>query len=346
MKDLKQYTIPAVITIVLIGFLAFSKFALIDKYVQMVVMLMGINIIHAVSLSIVNGYMGEFACGHAGFMAVGAYVSSVLSVFLFTPNETGHAVLSAGLAIPMMPVVVLVGGIAAGITGLLVAIPSFKTRDDYLAIITIAVNFIITALINNLEFIGGSKGFMGMKKVVNGMDDVFHFPHMLFWVITFATLTIFLVRRFFRSTFGKGIIAIKHDEIAAEIMSVNTNKMKIIAFMFSAGLAGVAGALYAHILGYINPGSFSLQKSTEGLVMVYLGGMGSLSGVVLSGVAFTLLLEVLRPLQILKWVIIPLILILVMQFRPEGFLGDKELTYVFPKLKDFIPSRKKKGGNN
>ena len=114
-----------------------------------------------------------------------------------------------------------------------------------------------------------------------------------------------LIQRFVSSTYGKGIIAIREDEIAAEIMSVNTRRAKMVAFMLSSGLAGVAGGLFAHILGYINPGSFTIMKSTEALVMVYLGGMGSLSGSVLSAVLFTLLLEVLRPLQVIKWVVVP-----------------------------------------
>ena len=316
--------------------LVLAQFKLIDLYVQSVIMFIGVNIIFATSLSIVNGYMGEFSCGHAGFMAVGAYVSSLLSVILFTVDkETGMSILPPSMSIYLSPIIIIAGGIAAGIAGLLVAIPSFKTRDDYLAIITIAVNFIIVTALNNMEVVGGSRGYMGMKKVIYGMEDVFKFPYMLFWVITFAIFTIFLIRRFITSTFGKGIIAIKQDEVAAEIMSVDTNHMKLVAFMFSSGLAGISGGLFAHVIGYVNPGSFSILKSTEGLVMVYLAGMGSLSGSVISAILFTILLELLRPLQILKWVIIPLILILVMQFRPEGLMGDKELSDFFPKLKKY-----------
>ncbi|RKX88258.1 MAG: branched-chain amino acid ABC transporter permease [Spirochaetes bacterium] len=316
--------------------LILAHFKMIDLYVQSVIMFIGVNIIFATSLSIVNGYMGEFSCGHAGFMAVGAYVSSLLTVVLFTVDkETGLAILPASMSIYLFPVIIIIGGIAAGIAGLLIAIPSFKTRDDYLAIITIAVNFIIITALNNMDFVGGSRGYMGMKKVIYGMEGVMKFPYMLFWVITFAIFTDFLIRRFITSTYGKGIIAIKQDEVAAEIMSVDTNHMKLVAFMFSSGLAGISGGLFAHVIGYVNPGSFSILKSTEGLVMVYLAGMGSLSGSVISAILFTILLELLRPLQIFKWVIIPLILILVMQFRPEGLMGDKELSDYFPKLKKF-----------
>lgn len=316
--------------------LVLSRQGVLDLYVQSVILFIGVNIIFATSLSVVNGYMGEFSCGHAGFMAIGAYVSSVLTVILFTDNKlTGTALLSPSMSIYLFPLVIIVGGIIAAFAGLLVAIPSFKTRDDYLAIITIAVNYIIVTTINNLEVVGGSRGFMGMNKVIKGMNSVFKFPYLMFWVVVFTVLTIFSIRRFLSSTYGKGIIAIKHDEVAAEIMSVNTNKMKLIAFMFSSGLAGISGGLFAHIVGYVNPGSFSILKSTEGLVMVYMAGMGSLSGTVISAIGFTFLLELLRPLQILKWVLIPLILILLMQFRPEGLMGNRELPDFFPKLKRF-----------
>lgn len=312
----------------------------IDLYVQTFIMFMGVNIIFASSLSIVNGYMGEFSCGHAGFMAVGAYVSSVLTVILFTTNKlTGAPILPPSLSIVLFPVIILIGGVVAAFAGLLVAIPSFKTRDDYLAIITIAVNFIIVTLINNMAVIGGSRGFMGMRKVVYTMTDVFQFPYMLFWVITFAIFTVFIIRRFISSIYGKGIIAIKQDEVAAEIMSIDTNRMKLVAFMLSSGLAGVSGGLFAHVIGYVNPGSFSILKSTEALVMVYMAGMGSLGGSVISAILFTLLLELLRPFQILKWVIIPLLLIILMQFRPEGLMGDKELPDFFPKLKKYYKFR-------
>ena len=322
--------------------IALSVTGLINQYIQTVLMFIGINIILSASLNVVNGYMGEFSCGHGGFMLVGAYVSSILSILLFTDSPwLGHPLLPPSTAIFLFPAVILLGGAVSAVAGLLVAIPSFKTRDDYLAIITIAANFIFVALVNNMEFVGGSRGFMGMKGTIFAMEDLFSFPFMLFWTLTFSTLAVFFIRRLMRSTLGKGISAIRFDEVSAEIMSVNTNHMKVVAFMFSSGLAGVAGGLFAHVMGFINPASFSIMKSTEVLVMVYLGGMGSLSGSVLSAVIFTFLLEALRPLQILKWVLIPLMLILLMQFRPEGLMGQRELTDVFPGLKRFFTRRGK-----
>ena len=352
---MRRFSVPALLLIMSAALVGMAYQEYIDLYIQSVMMFICINIILSSSFNIVNGFMGEFACGHAAFMAVGAYVSSVLNVMLFTNDKVfGPPVLSPDLALYFFPLVLLAGFVAAALAGLLVAIPSFKTRGDYLAIITIAANFIVTSTIINIDTVGGSRGFMGMKKIIYAMEDVVELPWMLIWVIVSTILSVWLIRRFVFSTYGKGIIALHQDEVAAEIMSVNTNKMKVIAFMLSSGLAGVAGALFGHILGYINPGSFGILKSTECLVMVYLGGMGSLSGSVLSAILFTLLLEGLRFVipwvdgglhfihllpdayhlsQVWKWVIIPLILILLMQFRPEGIMGNRELSDVFPRLK-------------
>lgn len=231
--------------------------------------------------------------------------------------------------------ILLVGGLAASVVGLLVAIPSFKTRGDYLAIITIAAAYIVKSTIENINIIGGARGFMGMGSVMNAMENTANLPWMMVWVFVGTVFSVWLIRRFIYSTFGKGVDAISQDEIAAEIMSVDTNHIKLVAFMVSCGLAGVAGGLFAHILGYVNPGSFTILKSTEIMVMVYLGGMGSLTGSVLSAILVTLLMEALRPLQIIKWVVIPLVLVLLMQFRPEGIMGRRELADVFPGLRKF-----------
>jgi branched-chain amino acid transport system permease protein len=318
----------------------FSWAGMLSSYTQLILMFVGVNIMMSSSLNLVNGYMGEFSCGHAGFMAVGAYITSLLTVWFFTKGSVfGPNLLPPAWATVLFPFILLFGGLIAALVGLLVAIPSFRTRGDYLAIITLAVNYIIKSAIENIQPIGGARGFMGMGRVVNGMQEVVDIPWMMIWTWIFAFLTILLIKRFVSSTYGKGIIAIREDEIAAEIMGVNTRRAKMIAFMLSSGLAGLAGGLFAHILGYINPGSFTIMKSTEALVMVYLGGMGSLSGSVLSAVLFTLILEILRPLQLYKWVVVPLILILLMLFKTEGLLGHRELTDVFPHLKRIFGSR-------
>lgn len=309
----------------------------INGYVQLVIMFIGINVILSASLNLVNGYMGEFSVGHAGFMAVGAYITSILNVMLFSDSSVfGPAVLSHASALYLFPVTLFVGGICAGLAGLFVAVPSFRTRGDYLAIITLAVNYIVKSLIENLQVIGGARGFMGMKNIVNGMEEVVALPWTMIWILVSVGFTVWVIHRLVNSIYGKGIVAVRDDEIASELMSVDTRRIKVVAFMLSSGLAGIAGGLFAHILGYINPGTFTIMKSTEILVMVYLGGMGSLSGSVLSAIGFTVILEVFRPLQMAKWVVIPLLLILLMLFRPEGIMGHRELTDVFPRLRRFL----------
>lgn len=311
----------------------------LDAYTQLVILFIGINIIMSTSLNLINGTMGEFSCGHAGFMAVGAYVTSLLTVWFFTSGSVfGPALLNAPWAILLFPFLLLIGGLAAALAGLMIAIPSFRTRGDYLAIITLAANYIIKSAIENIQVIGGARGFMGMTRVVTGMEAVWEIPWMMIWIGIFVTVTVVVLRRFINSTYGKGVVAIREDEMAAEIMGINTRKIKMIVFMLSSGLAGVAGGLLAHVLGYINPGSFTIMRSTEAMVMVYLGGMGSLSGSVLSAVLFTLILEVLRPLELFKWVVVPLLLFFLMLFRPEGLLGHRELPDLFPGLKRFYRS--------
>jgi len=346
-----------------IGLLLMAQFEVLDNYIQAVVMFVGINIMMSTSLNLVNGNMGEFTCGHAAFMCVGAYVASVLSV-LFFGNKLGDPMFSEGYAIFLFPVIIVIGGLVAALSSILVALPSFKTRDDYLAIITIAVNYMVISAIENMDFIGGSRGFQGMKDTVWAMVDStpawmagdYDFPWVFLYVMLFTALSIWIIRRFITSTYGKGVNAICQDEVAAEIMSVNTNKIKIVNFMISAFIAGCAGGLFAHIIGYVNPQSFNILKSTEAMVMVYLGGMGSLSGAVISAIVFTAMMEILRSQAIIdvllspatfvfpewepsagviKWVMIPLMLVLIMQFRPEGILGNKELSDVFPKLKKY-----------
>lgn len=341
-----------------LGLVVAAQAGLLDNYILTVLMFMGINCIFAASLNLVNGYMGEFSCGHGGFMCVGAYAGSLLSVAFFTNSKLfGAPIFAPELAPLLFPLVLLGAGLAAALFGLIVALPSFHTRDDYLAIITIAANYIIISIVENIDAIGGPRGFSGMKRSVAAMNDVLELPWMLIWVILGTFVCTLILYRLVTSTYGKGIPAVCQNEVAAEIMGVNTNRVKIMAFMVSSGLAGLAGALYAHVYGYVNAQAFNILKSTEGLVMVYLGGMGSLSGVMLAAVAFTLLVEALRFIipalndilhvsgllpadfeisQIWKWVLIPFILILLMQFRPEGLLGNRELTQAFPRLRRWV----------
>ncbi|EGJ48976.1 ABC-type transporter, integral membrane subunit [Desulfocurvibacter africanus subsp. africanus str. Walvis Bay] len=354
--DLRNLSVPAILLIAFVGLLAACMTGALNLYMQTVLMFMGINIIMSTSLNLINGNMGEFACGHAAFMAVGAYVSSLVTVIMFTQSKFGAPLLPPELTLLAFPLALLIGSLAAALVGLLIAIPSFKTRGDYLAIITIAALYIVKSAIENIDAIGGARGFMGMRRVTNAMEQTLDLPWMVIWIFIGTVFTVWIIRRYVSSTYGKGVMAICQDEVAAEIMSVNTNHIKLVTFMLSSGLAGLAGGLFAHVLGYINPGSFTILKSTEALVMVYLGGMGSISGAVMSAMLFTLLLESLRFIipwidqllhlihvlpagyeisQVWKWVLIPLLLILLMQFRPEGIMGNRELSDIFPRLRKF-----------
>jgi branched-chain amino acid transport system permease protein len=175
----------------------------LDSYTQLVIMFMGINIIMSASLNLINGYMGEFSCGHAGFMAVGAYVTSILTVWFFTSGSVfGAALLSPGWAVLLFPLLLLAGGLAAALAGLMIAVPSFRTRGDYLAIITLAANYIIKSAIENIQVIGGARGFMGMSRVVNGMEEVLRVPWMMIWIGLCTALSVLLIKRFITSTYG------------------------------------------------------------------------------------------------------------------------------------------------
>jgi branched-chain amino acid transport system permease protein len=339
---MRRYSVLLLVAGLFVLFIGGSWLGILDSYIQLVLFYVGINIILTVSLNLVNGYMGEFSCGHAGFMAVGAYVSGILTVWMFAEdNVFGPPVLPIGWAFPLFPLVLVVGGIAAALVGLLVAVPSFRTRGDYLAIITLAVNYIVKSAIENMETIGGPRGFVGMKRVMNAMAEVLDAPWLLIWTFLAMVASILVIRNFVSATLGKGVEAIREDEIAAEIMGVNTRRTKVMAFMLSCGLAGLAGGLFAHWPGgYINPLMFTILRSTEVMVMVYLGGMGSISGSIISAIVFTLLLELLRPLGLFKWVVIPLLLIIMMLFRPRGIMGSRELTDVFPRLRTLLQPEK------
>ncbi len=320
-----------------------SWLGIYNGYIQFLLMLIGINIMLTASLNLINGYMGEFSVGHAAFMGVGAYVASLLTVWLLAQdNVFGAPVLSPVFSLVVFPIALVIGGVAAALFSLLVAIPSFRTRGDYLAVITLAVNFIFKSLIENLDAIGGPRGFMGMGGVLNVMNGVIGAPWLMIWTFISCLGTLYIIRNFVTSTYGKGIVAIREDEIAAEVMTVNTRRLKMAAFMLGCGLAGVAGGLHAHLLGFVNPSSYFILQSTLILVMVYLGGMGSLSGSIISAIGFTILLELLRPLGLLRWVVTPLLLILLMLRRPTGIMGDRELFDIFPRLrKYFAPAEEK-----
>ncbi len=297
---------------------------LLDQYVQLVLMYIGINIILSVSLNLVNGYMGEFSVGHAGFMAIGAYIASVVSVRVFP----------AAAAAWLFPAAVIAGGLAAGLAGLLVAFPSFKTRGDYLAIVTLAFGMIVKSAIENISALGGPRGFLGMDRLTT-------LPWVFFWTV----LSLWFIRNLVYSRFGRGILSIREDEIAAELSGIDTRRVKMLAFVVSSFFAGIAGALFAHLLQFINPRVFDIVKSTDILIMVYLGGIGSLGGSIVGAVIYTVLLEFLRPLGVWRMVLMPLVLVLLMLYKPKGIMGLREFSWLVPGA-GLIASRsgrKKKG---
>ena len=334
---MRRYGLTILAVIIFVLTIIPSWLGLYSGYIQFLLAVIGINIILTVSLNLINGYMGEFSVGHAAFMGVGAYVASLLTVGLFGDNSV-LGDLPGALSLVVCPLALVVGGVAAALFSLLVSIPSFRTRGDYLAVITLAVNFIFKSLVENVDAIGGPRGFMGMGGVLRVMDDTAGIPWLLIWTFLSVLFTIYVIRNFVTSTVGKSVVAIRDDEIAAEVLTVNTRRLKIVAFMLGCGLAGVAGGLHAHLLGFINPSSYFLLQSTLILVMVYLGGIGSISGSIISAISFTLLLEALRPLDLFRWVFTPLLLIFLMLFRPSGIMGDRELFDVFPRLKKYFVS--------
>jgi branched-chain amino acid transport system permease protein len=289
----------------------------VSDYRLLIVRLTLIAIIFTLSLNVVNGYMGEFSCSHPGFIALGAYTASIFTVGLFiNDNILGPALLPASLAALMFPIGLILGGIVAALGAILIAVPSFKTRGDYLAIISLAFTFIIKSLFENLEFVGGPRGLGNQPNLAN-------LPTVFFWTV----LSIWIINNFVRSTLGKALNAVRDDEIAANAMTVNTRRTKFVAFLFAAFWAGLAGGLFAHVIRYVNPSTFGLQMLAEVLAMVYFGGLNSVQGSIVGAVSINLLSEALRPLEIFKWIVIPLLLIVIMVFRPTGLISFKEFDF-------------------
>jgi len=286
-----------------------------SDYRLLVLRLMLIAVMLTLSLNVINGYMGEFSCSHPGFMALGAYASSAFTVLLFANDRLfGAALLPPVIGPFFFPIALILGGLVAALGALVVAIPSFRTRGDYLAIISLAFMFIVKSLIENLETVGGPRG-------LGNQPDWANLPVVFITTV----LCIWIINNFVRSTMGKALNAVRDNELAADAMTVNTRRTKMLAFLFGAFWAGVAGGLFAHVLRYVNPGTFGLQKLAEVLAMVYFGGLNSIYGSIVGACGISLLGEALRPLELYKWIIIPLLLILVMIFRPTGLIAFKDL---------------------
>jgi len=282
----------------------------LNPYVLRVIINCGIGMILAMSLNLVNGCAGQFSLGHAGFMGVGAYISatitSVLNLSPFFQTDLG-----VGCAIVM-------GGIVASIAGYLVGLPSLRLKGDYLAIVTLGFGEIIRICFLNIEAVGGARGLSGIPPKSN-----------FFWVYLWVVVTFIALLRLLRSSYGRAILSVRENEIAAESMGIDISHYKVVAFVVSSFFAGIAGGLFAHFQSFIDPNSFVFNKSVEAVIMVVIGGMGSLSGAILGGVIVTLLPEVLRVFEQYRMVIFPLILIVLMLVRPMGLFGHKEIWELF-----------------
>jgi len=308
---------PLIVTAAVhLGFLymVFHFWAEMSDYRLIMLKLTLIAVLFTLSLNIINGYMGEFSCSHPGFMALGAYMSTLFTVGLFVDDKVlGQAVFGLPMAYLTFPLALIFGGLVAAAAALIVAIPSFRTRGDYLAIISLAFLFIVKSFFENVQAWGGARG-------ITGQPDWATLP-VIFGVVT---LGVWSINNFVNSTLGKALNAVRDDETAAEAMTVDTRKTKMAAFLFGAFWAGLAGGLLAHVLRYVNPAMFGIQKLAEVLAMVYFGGLNSVQGSIVGAVSISLLGEALRPLEILKWIVIPLLLILVMIYRPAGLVPFRE----------------------
>jgi branched-chain amino acid transport system permease protein len=303
----------------------------VSNYWLLIIRYVGINVILAASLNLVNGVAGQFSIGHAGFMAVGAYASAVITIPAARALGASASPLATGA---VFVAALLVGGLFAAGAGYVVGLPSLRLRGDYLAIVTLGFGEIIRVVILNVDSLGGPRGIPGIKPYAS-----------VFWIWLFVGLTLVVLHRIMRSDYGRALLAIREDETAAAAMGIDTTSKKVGAFTIAAFFAGIGGGLFAHTLAYLNPNSFTFVKSFDIVVMVILGGMGSLSGSVLAAIVLTIVLELLRPTSVsrlldgaglesaAKWVsqhdfrlsIYALMLVLIMLLRPHGLLGSREI---------------------
>ncbi len=284
----------------------------INVFWQLNLLFFGINVIMTASLNLINGYTGQFSLGHAGFMAVGAYAAAILTVNFQVP----------------FPLALLAGALAAAFLGVLIGLPTLRLRGDYLAIATLGLGEIIRVVLINIDYVGGAAGFKGIPRDTN-----------FAWVFFAVLLTLFFIKNFVNSTHGRACIAIREDEIAAEAMGIPTTRYKVMAFAIGAGFAGLGGGLFGHTLTYLSPTSFTFMQSFFFLIMVVLGGMGSLTGSIVGAFFVTILQAALADWPEFRMIIFAIALILFMFYRPKGIFGYMELTDIGPLRRIF-----RKGG--
>ncbi len=322
MRALKNPLIAALVVLIVASALGL----LTNSYIQLIVLFLFVNSIMGMSLNLVNGYTGQFSLGHAGFVAVGAYFTAVMTTKFPVPE---------GLAgLPYFILISLGSGLLAGAFGYIVGLPSLRLKGDYLAIVTLGFGEIIRVSLNNAPYLGGALGISSipsMPEVELGGFVVSNYITSLLFAIFWSVICFFVIWRLLKSSHGRCFLSVREDEIAAEAMGINTTKAKIQAFVVSSFFAGIAGALYAHFTNYVSPASFTFLMSIDAVIMVVLGGMGSMSGVLTSALIITVLPEILRSLKDytggvdLRMIIYSLALILIMILRPKGLFGDKEI---------------------
>lgn len=323
---IKSY-LPWIIAVVLVGVLGTFIGDTMDPYFFTILMYAGINIILAVSLNLVNGFTGQFSMGHAGFMSAGGYTSAFITTQLMTqyPELSQNFMASQSVFF----IALLAGGLLAAGAGYLVGLPSLRLKGDYLAIVTLGFGEIIRVIILNVDAVGGARGLPNIPQFTTFTS-----------VFMFCIATIFVIWRLVNSAHGRSFLSVREDEIAAGAMGVDTTQAKVRAFVLGAFFAGIAGGLFAHYLRYLNPQTFDFNRSFEVIIMVVLGGMGSISGSVLAAIFLTVIREALRPLQEItrldfRMVIYSLMLIVLMLTKPNGLFGTKE-------IQDFLPFLKRK----
>ncbi|MDR3075994.1 MAG: branched-chain amino acid ABC transporter permease [Synergistaceae bacterium] len=282
---------------------ALVKYRLITRYHELVLIQIGYNIILAVSLNLSAGFLGQLPLGHAGFMSVGAYAAALFTMSVNLPPDVE------------LPIALVLAFFVASAFGVLIGLPALRLRGDYLTIVTLGFGEIIRVIILNLGFTGGAYGLRGIARETT-----------VTWTYLSLLVTLYVIAALIKSRHGRAILSIREDEIAAEASGIPTTYYKVLAFAVSAGFAGVAGGLYAHFLRILDPSKFDFMKSAEILVIVVLGGLGSIFGSVVSATALTILPELLRGFDQYRMVIYSLLLVLVMIFKPSGLCGQYEFS--------------------
>ncbi|MFA9375503.1 MAG: branched-chain amino acid ABC transporter permease [Lachnotalea sp.] len=330
-ERIKRVLLNFVSIIIVFGILVgLCESGALSNYIKGILMVCCISIIMACSLNITVGYLGQIALGDCGFMAIGAYTAAMITKAM----EAGNILVGAGAPnILRFLVAIIAGGIVAAVFGVLVGIPALRLRGDYLAIITLGFGEIIRVVIQNLKFTGGkgfSEGQAGQALIgINRISNLY----VVFWVMV---LSVSILYTFIRSKYGRAITAIRNDDIAASASGLNITFYKVLAFSVSAFFAGIAGGIFAHYIGSLNAATFGWLKSTEYVIMVVFGGMGSLTGSIIAAIMLTALPEILREFSDYRMLVYSVALILVMIYRPTGLFGTYEfsLSKILAKLTD------------